>query len=226
MAETLNIYQKLAKVRKSVEVVQRNKSGYGYKYVSDDVLLAKISGLMDKYALSLLPSIVPGTFHVEPYHYVKVKKGVEEPVNELIVYADMKFTWIDNDSPENKVIVDWALVGHQSDASQSLGSALTYSYRYFILKFFGVATPEDDPDSWRSKQKEAEMEEDEALAAQIISALDIDVRSYLATHSEKTEEVKSLFSKYAKNGDYLKIKDSVLANKLAQDFMNLFINNN
>lgn len=30
MAETLNLYQKLAKIRKCVEVVQKNKSGYGY----------------------------------------------------------------------------------------------------------------------------------------------------------------------------------------------------
>ena len=43
MAEVLNLYQKLAKIRKQVEVVQKNKSGYGYKYVTDDELLAKIT---------------------------------------------------------------------------------------------------------------------------------------------------------------------------------------
>ena len=31
--QTGNIYQKLAKVRKQVEVIRKNKSGYGYKYV-------------------------------------------------------------------------------------------------------------------------------------------------------------------------------------------------
>ena len=59
MAETLNLYQKLAKIRKPVEVMQRNKSGFGYKYVTDTELLAKISGLMDKYGVSLVPSVVP-----------------------------------------------------------------------------------------------------------------------------------------------------------------------
>lgn len=34
MAEQMNIYQKLARIRKQVEVIQKNKSGYGYKYVS------------------------------------------------------------------------------------------------------------------------------------------------------------------------------------------------
>ena len=32
--QNMNIYQRLAKIRKQVEVIQRNKSGYGYKYVS------------------------------------------------------------------------------------------------------------------------------------------------------------------------------------------------
>ena len=36
MAEQMNIYQKLARIRKQVEVIQKNKSGYGYKYVSED----------------------------------------------------------------------------------------------------------------------------------------------------------------------------------------------
>lgn len=58
MADNLNIYQKLAKIRKQVEVIQRNKSGYGYKYVSEDEILAKISGFMDKYSLSLIPSVI------------------------------------------------------------------------------------------------------------------------------------------------------------------------
>ena len=48
MAEKrLTLYQKLAKIRKPVEVLSKNKTGYNYKYVSDDVILAKLTGLMD-----------------------------------------------------------------------------------------------------------------------------------------------------------------------------------
>lgn len=45
MAEQMNIYQKLARIRKQVEVIQKNKSGYGYKYVSEDEILAKNLGI-------------------------------------------------------------------------------------------------------------------------------------------------------------------------------------
>ena len=77
--EQLNIYQKLAKIRKQVEVIQKNKRGYGYTYVSEEEILAKITVFMDKYHLSLVPGIVGGTTKVEPYPYKKTKttKGGE-----------------------------------------------------------------------------------------------------------------------------------------------------
>lgn len=176
MAEILNLYQKLAKIRKQVEVVQKNKSGYGYKYVTDDELLAKITVGMDKYGVSLVPNIVPGTLRVEPYTYKKTKRdkngSYEETVNEFTAVCDMAYVWVNNDNPEETVTVSWSMVGQQSDASQCLGSGLTYSMRYFLLKYFNVATPDDDPDNWRSKQKATEAAEDKALAEQIINTLD------------------------------------------------------
>ena len=223
MSEELNLYQKLAKIRKCVEVVQKNKSGYGYTYVTDSELLAKITGVMDKYGVSLIPSIVPGTFTVNPYTYTKVKKGVEETVNELMVNADMVYRWINNDNPSEYIEVPWSLVGHQSDASQSFGSALTYSYRYFLLKYFGVATPDDDPDTWRSKQRAAEAEEDRILAEQIIGTLDETVRAFLADNKEKAAEVKELMTKYVKDANYKKITEPALAQKLLDEFSSKFL---
>ena len=73
MAENLNIYQKLAKIRKPVEVIKKNRKGYGYTYVDEEEILSKITGSMGKYGVSLIPSITHGTSQVEPYHYVKTK---------------------------------------------------------------------------------------------------------------------------------------------------------
>ena len=97
MAEQMNIYQKLARIRKQVEVIQKNKSGYGYKYVSEDEILAKISVFMDKYGLSLIPNIKQGSTIVSPYTYKKTKttgKGdiYEENNNEVLVSADIGLT--------------------------------------------------------------------------------------------------------------------------------------
>ena len=225
--QNLNIYQKLAKIRKQVEVIQRNKKGYGYTYVSEDEILAKISGFMDKYSLSLIPSVIHSSAVVTPYHTKKTKstnKGeiYEENVNEVLVSADMVFTWVNNENPNERVDVPWILVGHQSDGSQSFGSGLSYAMRYFLLKFFNIATPDDDPDKWRSKQKAAGAAEDKMIAEEIIASFDTMVKEFLASNQDKTEEVKKFVAKYVKGGNYFAITESVLASKLLADFKETF----
>ncbi len=228
MAEQeLNIYQKLAKIRKQVEVIQRNKSGFGYKYVSEDEILAKISTFMDKYSLSLIPSVVRSSSTVAPYNTKKTKSTkdgqiYEENVNEVLVSADMIFTWVNNDNPEERVDVPWILVGHQGDGSQSFGSGLSYSMRYFLLKFFNIATPDDDPDKWRSKQKAAGVAEDKMIAEQIIQTVDETIKAFLSENQNKADDVKKFVSKYAKGGNYFTITESVLASKLLSDFKETF----
>jgi hypothetical protein len=225
--ENLNIYQKLAKIRKQVEVIQKNKSGYGYKYVSEDEILSKISVFMDKYGISLIPSIVGGTTKVEPYTYKKTKsttKGeiYEEINNEILVSADMVWSWVNNENPEERVPVGWALVGQQGDASQAFGSGLTYSSRYFMLKYFNVATPDSDPDNFRGKQRAAELAEDKMIAEQIIGSVDEVIKSFLSENPGKADEVKKFVSKYVKGGNYFAITESVLASKLLSDFKTTF----
>ena len=83
----------------------------------------------------------------------------------------MLYTWVNDDNPSERIEVPWVTVGQQEDASQSFGSGLTYTYRYFLLKFFGISTVEDDPDSWRSKQKEAAEAESREIADRTIAEL-------------------------------------------------------
>ena len=100
--------QKLSKIRKQVEVIERTKSGYGYKYVPEDEILARITVFMDKLGLSLIPHIISHTTKVTPYSYTKTettKTGeiYEEHVNEVMVSADMSYTRVNNDDPEERL---------------------------------------------------------------------------------------------------------------------------
>ena len=235
MAETatpLNIYQKLAEIGKPVEVLQKNRAGYNYKYVTDDLILASIKGLMRKHGVSLIPRIVPGTTHVEPYHYVKTKaardgKVFEEKINEVLVWCDMEWHWINNADPNDRIIVPWTLVGQQSDASQALGSGLSYTSRYFLLKYFNISTTEDDPDNWRSKKKEAEEQEDRETAKQITSVINLSVQSYLAEHPDQKDHVVDIIKKFAKDkagkpcANYNNITDPVVAAQLLEELNKL-----
>ena len=57
----------------------------------------------------------------------------------------MTFTWIDAESGE-KLPVKFGANG-MNNWDKGLGSALTYAERYFLLKFFHIATDEDDVDA-------------------------------------------------------------------------------
>ena len=156
----MNLYEKLERIRKLVEVLRKDKKGFNYKYTTEESVLAKVTFGMAKYHVSLVPSITPNTATSQLINYENVKvtkdgKTIKSPVNEYLVQAEMTYTWVNNDNTEDSIVVPWLLVGSQSDPSQAFGSGLTYSNRYFILKFFHVATTEDDPDNWRQKQAEA-----------------------------------------------------------------------
>jgi len=159
---------------------------------------------------------------VSPYTYKKTKvtnKGdiYEENVNEVLVSSDTTWTWVNNDNPSEQITVPWAMVGQQADASQSFGSGLTYSSRYFLLKYFNVATSNDDPDHFRSKQKAAEAEEEKLITEAIIEDIDKVIKEYLGANPAKKDDVKKLVTKYVKTGDYFAIKESALAAKLLDD---------
>ena len=58
----------------------------------------------------------------------------------------MKYVWVNAENPEERIEIPWQTMGQQDDISKAFGSGLTYSERYFLLKFFGVPTDDDDTD--------------------------------------------------------------------------------
>lgn len=227
-AKTLNIYQKLAKIRDIADAVQKDKSGYGYKYADINEILAKVTGGMKKQGVSLIPMVKSGTARTETIVQVNTKtdkQGVpyDKKSTETLVMADMCFLWVNNDNPEETVEVPWLIIGSQGDPSQAFGSGLTYCTRYFLCEYFQIAQPETDVDAYRSKQKEAEESEDRAVANQIIEEVDKMVKSYLANNPDKAAEVKKFIAKYVRGSDYFKITNAELAGKLLEDFQNTYI---
>ena len=142
-----NLKQKLQDIKSEVAIMQKNTEGHGYKYVDEESLLLVINDEMIKKELRLIPNIIPGTLKTDVINYQN-SKG--QPKTDVLVQADMEFIWDDISSGETEKVT-WALVGQQADASQSLGSGLTYCNRYFLLKYFNVATTQDDPDKIRSE---------------------------------------------------------------------------
>lgn len=226
--EQLNLIQKLAKIRAISDVVSKEKRGYNYSYADITSILAKITTGMKKYGVSLIPQIVPGTANVEQNvvtntKFDKTGKAYDNTVTEMLVSADMVFKWVNDENPDECIEVPWFVAGSQSDPSQALGSGLTYCTRYFLCNYFQIAQADSDVDTYRSKQKEAEVSEDKAIAEEIVAKFDSMLKAYLADNPEKADEVKKFISKYAKNANYFAIKEPNLAAKLLNDFQTTYM---
>ena len=138
----MNLYEKLVEIRKEVINFSKDTEGYGYKYVSGSQAIAKIRDNMDELGIILVPGV--GDTITSTYDYIN-SKGKE--CTDHIVSGDMSYTWINAEEPSETLTVPWKLYGAQDDISKAFGSGLTYSERYFILKFFQAPTDDADPDN-------------------------------------------------------------------------------
>lgn len=143
-----NIYQKLLTIQQRVNGLGKDKSTYNYKYVTGDKLLGEVKPMMNELGLLLKQEVLS----IENTRQDYVTKTGNK--SEILSKVMMKFTWIDTESGEK----DENLFGAngQNDWEKGLGSALTYAERYFLLKYFHIATDEDDIDNDQRKTTAAD----------------------------------------------------------------------
>jgi len=211
----MNLWQKLAKVRDIADVVAKNKDGYGYRYVSEDEVLAKIKAGLSKYHVSIYPLIDQTKFTIEQRTFMKKKYDkmsqlwIDDPQYEWVVRGNLNYNIVNDDNPEESRLIPWVLVGSQADDSQAFGSALTYANRYFYMKFFGIATPDADPDEWKRKKEEAANAEQEVAVKALVQKLDEMIRAN--TTEQNKNEIAAVIKKTLRidgkpSVNYLKIR--------------------
>lgn len=225
---SMNIYQRLAKIRSVSDVAQKSMKGYNYRYTDINDILAKVTAGMKKYRVSLIPTITPGTAQITQNilsntKFDKTGKSYINTTTEMLFTADMMYRWVNDDNPEEYISVPWFVTGSMSDPAQAVGSGLTYTQRQFLQAYFQIAQTQDtDVDAYRSKQREAEVSEDRDIASKIIAEFDKILKIFLSDNPDKKEEVIQFVSRYAKKADYNKIKEPALASKLLDDFVKTF----
>lgn len=138
----LNIHQKLVEIRRNIGGFTKDKKSFNYSYVSGTQVLAKIQEKMNELGVLLIPEVTTQEF--EKHNY-KNKKGAE--ATDFLVYGHMNYTWVNAENPEDCIKVPFYYTGAQDDISKAFGSGLTYSERYFVIKFFNLPTDADDPDA-------------------------------------------------------------------------------
>ena len=188
----MNLLQKLHNIQSSIRGLKKDANAAGrYSYVSGNKVLGLVRDKMDELGVLLAPNIDSITNEVMEYN---VKSG---PKKEVLTTLMFTMRWIDVESGE-ALEVKWAANG-QNDFDKGFGSAVTYGERYFLLKFFHIATDEDDVDALppreQSEPTPAQMEEltpahpkweaaKAAIQAKTTTAMEIRKRYKLTTENE------------------------------------------
>lgn len=151
----MNVYQRLAEVRKSVPYLKKEKSGQQYQYVGSSDVLGALHSKINEVGLQLVPSIVDHKVTEQVENITTFNKYTKQNEDKKrITYfteIDMVMTWVNIDDPEDTVQCSWYAQGVDIAGEKGVGKALTYGEKYFLLKYFNIATDKDDPDAFQEK---------------------------------------------------------------------------
>ena len=137
----MNIYEKLLEMQRRVDGVIRDGKNTSDKYdfASDENVLDTFRPIMDELGLLLVPAITGAQLHEGT-----TRSGTARYLTEVV----FSMTWHDVESGE-ELTVPWYAQGVDLAGEKGVGKAATYAEKYFLLKFFHVATRKDDPDADR-----------------------------------------------------------------------------
>ena len=190
----MNLYQKLMEIQKGVRGFAPNKSASTYNYVAGSKILDYVRPKMDELGVLLVQQI--DSIENERMDY-QVKSGAK---SEILSKVMITFTWIDSESGETLPVKFGA--NGQNSWDKGLGSALTYAERYFLLKFFHIATDEDDVDAIKRDDNPQPVQPKKRLvqgtkawnqAVERVARHEAGVKEKLVTTYEWNEEIDGVF---------------------------------
>lgn len=137
----LSLYQKISKVMEDVRYLQKDDHiSFGktnYKAISEEKVTSKVRESLIKHGLVILP--------VEQQYQRNGNLGIVE----------VKYKIVDIDTGDSEILTS---VGEGADSQdKASGKALTYSYKYLLLRTFAIPTGED-PDKISSAELDNQQE--------------------------------------------------------------------
>lgn len=142
MEAKLNLYQKISAVMRDVEYLSKDDAiefkSTKYRAISEEKVTSTVRASLIKHGLVILP--------IEQEH-----KRVD-----TLTTVDVKYKIIDIDTGEFEILASSGTGADTQD--KGVGKAMTYSYKYLLLRSFAIPTGED-PD----KVSSAELDEKQRI---------------------------------------------------------------
>lgn len=189
------IYKKLLEIQKRINGLGKDTKGFNYQYVSGSKVLGAIKPLMNEQGLILKQEIIDVT---------TVLAGEKD----VLFTVNMRFTWVDVESGETDVNTFAAAGCNGKD--KGIGAALTYAERYFLLKYFHIATDEDDVDYYEEPKAPAPATKVETGdKKELEDLIDKSIKMINAKYqeSEVNEMLKKLHKKNLKDCNQAELKN-------------------
>ena len=151
----LNLYQKISRVMQDIEYLAKDdKVSTGktesYKAISEEKVTSSVRASLISNGLVILPI----EQHTEEIftEYEKEAYGKVEKKQRLLTRVDVKYKIVNINKPTEFEILASSGSGVDSQ-DKGVGKAMTYSYKYMLLRTFAIPTGED-PDKISSQELE------------------------------------------------------------------------
>ena len=179
----MNIYEKLLKIKESVEYLKKAQKGQQYDFVSSSQVIAALRAKMNEEKLLLVPDVEDAKFSTI-----------------ILTEIFISFKWINAENPEETLTIKWYGQGVDTSGEKGVGKAYTYAEKYFLLKFFNIPTDKDDPDLFEQKQKRKTKNTDDIDIYAEIECLNSfkELQEYYQKYKTKVSDV-SAFNKAINN---------------------------
>ncbi len=209
----MNIYQKISEVMKAIEYLAKDdKVEFGttkYKAISEEKVTTAVRDQLVKQGIVILPIMQESTVT----ELIRTDKTVNQRAD---VHTRYRIQNIEDINDFIEVESNGSGVDTQDKA---VGKAMTYAYKYMLLRTFAIPTGED-PDKISSAETDNKMETEVDSNKIISEKLQKGLNTAIENNQIPDEKVELILQKYGyastseiKISDYMKIVNELKANK-------------
>jgi hypothetical protein len=141
--KTANIYQRISAVQKAVGYLQKDRSvstgGGSYRAISHDAVVASLRSHMIEHGIVATITLADECAFDLPI----------EGAKQRLFHASFTICFTNIDNPQDSFFV--TLPAHAMDnADKAPGKAISYAFKYALLKVFALETGEDEESRYKS----------------------------------------------------------------------------
>lgn len=188
-----NVYQRISKVMQEVQylgkddmVVTNAYSGAGYKAISEEKVTTEIRKSLIKNGLVIVPIEME---HTRDDEVLKDKTG-NEKVSRLAT-VNVKYRIQNIDDKDDYIVAVSSGTGVDTQ-DKAVGKAMTYAYKYLLLRTFAIPTGEDT-DKISSEMYDGQFQEKKA---KITKGIADELRERIKTQGKDYMKVRDILDGY------------------------------